>query len=378
MQASVNRFAIPSVLLLAAVVWLGGGRPAVAQNPCCVIVQPTDTNTTLMRSGDVSALQLRTRPIHFDALPGEFSISFSFGFATDEVPGEDEIFDSVTLVLQNTNTGLTAMIATADATGFTWLPSTAGLLPLLASALALVPTSFPEVQSLPLHRAAYQVTLLMPAALADGWTDLTMVLYDYPNGLTSVGWLGPVTVIPPPGILEVSPPDRFRSLGPPGGGFAPVSQTYTLTNFGGSPLIWHALPSASWLSLSGASGTLGLGLTTNVTVTINSRARTLGPGIYAARVTFTNLYVPTNITICAVQLAVPLPPVLEPWPSEVVGAFRLRLRAMPGADYRIEASHDFATWMPVYTNTTGLDGSYQYSEPILWPRRFYRASFVNP
>lgn len=364
--------------LLAVLAWLGGAHLAFAQNPCCMIIEPTDTNTTVMRSGGLFALQTRTRPIYFDAVPGVCSISFGIGFATDEVPGEGEIFDSVSLVLQNTNTGVTAMLLTADANGFSWLPPTPGLLPILESALDHSPTTFPDLPSLPARSAAYQVTLSVPAALAAGWSDVTLVLYDYPNGLNSVGWLGAVTVIPPPGVLEVSPTDRFRSLGPPGGSLVPVSQTYTLTNSGGSTLTWRAVSSANWLSVSEPNGTLDLGRTTNVTVTINSRAQALGPGIYTAQVTFTNLTLQTNSVTCPVQLAVAVPPVLKAVPSPVAGEFRLQLRAAPAAQYRIEASRDFVSWLPVQTNTTGLDGLYQFVEPAPLSRRFYRASFVTP
>jgi hypothetical protein len=145
------------------------------------------------------------------------------------VPSEGEILDSVTLVMENTNSGVAAVLFTADASGFTWLPDTPGLLSLPTESIESVPTGFVNMQPLPANRLAYQVALAVPKVLATGWVNLTLVLYDYPNGLNSAGWVGPATVIPPSGQLQVTPTadGLFRTVGPSGGNFVPISQAYT-------------------------------------------------------------------------------------------------------------------------------------------------------
>jgi hypothetical protein len=364
---------------MAISAWLSVCPDANAQNPCCIIVEPADTNVTVMRSGTELSLQTRTRPVFFPPDPWSFSISFSFGFATFEVPLEGEIFDSVTLVMENTNSGVAAVLFTADANGFTWLPDTPGLLPLREEDLDFVAAAVPEdIQPMPPLRLSYQVTFAVPRSLGTNWTDLTLVLFDYPNGLNSVGWLGPVTVIPPPGVLEVGVTGLFRSIGPIGGSFLPASQTRTLTNSGGQTLSWQATSAATWLTVSPGSGQLEPGRATNVTVSVNSRARSFGPGIYHTQVTFANASLVTNSFLHPVELIVAAGPVLEAMPPQIPGEFRLRLRATPLTMYRIEASGDFDSWTPVHTNSTALDGTFLYAEPAPRAHRFFRALFVNP
>jgi hypothetical protein len=474
-------------LFLAGAIWLSCSPQSLAQNPCCVFIAPADTNATVVRSGGVTALQTQTRSIYFAPVPGDYVISFSFGFATDEVPKEGEILDSVTLLIENTNSGVATVLFTADAGGFTWLPYTPSLLSVLPDALESAPTGFPNIQPLPAQRRAYQVRFAVPPTLQVDWANLKLVLYDYPNGLNSVGFLGDVTVIPPPGVLGLNPSNPLQATGPAGGSFAPASQTYTLTNSGGSALTWRATTPATWLTLSPNHGTLALGATATMTVTLNNRARSFGPGTYVAQVAFTNesletnflirsaqltvvnapllavspadlfrslgppggafhpssrtytltnlggVSLPwqaaspanwlalsptggtlppsttTNVTVAVnaaaatlgsglydtevyfnnsagganpvarpVQLAVASPAVLELMPAEAEDEIRFRLRATPLAAYRIEASTDFNVWIPVYTNTTALDGTYTYAELAPLPYRFFRASFANP
>ena len=99
-----------------------------------------------------------------------------------------------------------------------------------------------------------------------------------------------VVTIPTAGVLSVSPGTGLSASGPPGGLFSPSSQTYTLTNTGGTSVNWTAGKTQSWVTLSKSSGTLAAGGQDQVTVSINSGANSLAASgsPYSDTVTFTN------------------------------------------------------------------------------------------
>ncbi len=82
----------------------------------------------------------------------------------------------------------------------------------------------------------------------------------------------------------------FAAAGPTGGPFTPESNTYTLSNAGGSALDWTAAKSAAWLNDPlPATGTLTGGASTTVDVSLNlSAANALSPGTYTDTVDITN------------------------------------------------------------------------------------------
>jgi hypothetical protein len=91
-----------------------------------------------------------------------------------------------------------------------------------------------------------------------------------------------------PSRLAVTPAVGLSSSGSAGGPFSNSSLTYTLANQGGSNLIWNVTKTAPWLSVSTASGTLGLGSNTTVLVNLNNTANTLAAGTYTDTLVFTN------------------------------------------------------------------------------------------
>ncbi|HUJ72956.1 MAG TPA: PKD domain-containing protein, partial [Verrucomicrobiae bacterium] len=86
--------------------------------------------------------------------------------------------------------------------------------------------------------------------------------------------------------LAVSPASGFSSSGQIGGSFSPSSQTYVLSNTGGVAMVWSATNAVNWLTLSATNGTLAVGGSTNITVSINANANSLSVGSYSDSVVF--------------------------------------------------------------------------------------------
>ncbi len=112
--------------------------------------------------------------------------------------------------------------------------------------------------------------------------------------------------------LSISPASGFSSSGQSGGTFSPSNQVYTLSNAGGVAMVWSVTNTVNWLSLSATSGTLAVGGTTNINVSLNSNVEGLSPGSYSDTVVFAtsngsgiaNEPVSLTVNVPAPQLAV--------------------------------------------------------------------------
>ena len=109
------------------------------------------------------------------------------------------------------------------------------------------------------------------------------------------------------GRLTVTPTNGLDSSGFAGGPFAPSNQTYTLQNTGAVALVWLATNNADWVSLSATGGTLAASAVTNITVSVDSNANSLGGGAYTDTVTFANVSNGKGSTTRTVSLAVSSP-----------------------------------------------------------------------
>ncbi|MDD2766025.1 MAG: trypsin-like peptidase domain-containing protein, partial [Opitutaceae bacterium] len=104
--------------------------------------------------------------------------------------------------------------------------------------------------------------------------------------------------------MSVTPTDGLTSSGSIGGPFSPSSKVYTVLNASASSINYTVGKTASWVSLSGAGGSLAAGASTTVTVSINSNANSLAVGSYSDTVTFTNTTNHQGDTTRAVSLTV--------------------------------------------------------------------------
>ncbi len=88
--------------------------------------------------------------------------------------------------------------------------------------------------------------------------------------------------------IKVTPAGDLDASGDPGGPFSPASIAYTLQNQGTSPISYSITATASWISITNATGNLAAGATTIATVSINSNADSLGVGEYSDTISFIN------------------------------------------------------------------------------------------
>ncbi|MGB8170299.1 MAG: kelch repeat-containing protein [Chthoniobacteraceae bacterium] len=153
----------------------------------------------------------------------------------------------------------------------------------------------------------------VPAIVPVGSYSLAVVA----NGISSDPT--PFTVVAGP-VMVVNGAGGLNAVGNFGGPFS-SSIAYTVSNAGNAPLDWTAAGTANWVSVSPASGTLGIGAATTVTVSVNANASTLAPGSYSDIVTFTNVNTAQGNTTRAAALTVTAFPALTVTPAAGVTAY---------------------------------------------------------
>ncbi len=92
-----------------------------------------------------------------------------------------------------------------------------------------------------------------------------------------------------PEALRITPNDAFESSGYEDGLFSPSNKVYTVSNTGGSNLMWRASWGNTWVAVSPSNGTLAAGGSTNVTVSLIAVADSLPPGTNTDMIVFSNL-----------------------------------------------------------------------------------------
>ena len=95
-----------------------------------------------------------------------------------------------------------------------------------------------------------------------------------------------VTVLPE---LDVTPQNDQVFRGTQGGPFSPETITYTLQNGSGADVDWTASASQSWLDVSPDSGTLPVGNSVDVTVSLNAAAGSVSEGVYSSNLTINDV-----------------------------------------------------------------------------------------
>ncbi len=103
----------------------------------------------------------------------------------------------------------------------------------------------------------------------------------------------------------VTPATDFSSQGAAGGPFSPDSVTYTLTNTGTVDLPWRAAAADNWVGASPASGTVPVGGSVNIAVSIQDTATAaFTNGVHPSSITFSETSGGTTLATRLVSLNV--------------------------------------------------------------------------
>jgi hypothetical protein len=144
-----------------------------------------------------------------------------------------------------------------------------------------------------------------------------------------------LTVNPP--ALQVTPATGDTASGTHGGPFSPSSFTYALSATGGS--VKYSITTPNWLTTSSGSGTVTTTAKT-ITFTVNSSARSLGPGTHANNIDFNNTTNNQGNTTRAATLVVN--------PKD----YKLSVSASPSADGTVSGGGTFAEGSSVTVTAT--------------------------
>jgi hypothetical protein len=127
----------------------------------------------------------------------------------------------------------------------------------------------------------------------------------------------PLTITPSTGFSAVTA-FNLRSL--------PMSTPFTLANASASTISWSVINTSSWLTVSSTLGTNASGVSTNVTVSLNTAIATNLPlGVYSASVIFSN-----NTTLVGIARNFTLNTSVANWPIALSG-FNVALLASNNA-----------------------------------------------
>jgi hypothetical protein len=174
---------------------LAGGRAPAQGTP---FVMNTGTGQVLQSQMSSVGTAQSTTPADF---------SFSFGFATGQVPQPGVLADSFTVTLQSLNQQITAVYATIDASGLVVAPPSPGALTLNAATIQVAPIPYPALLPVVAGNSwAYQVNALVPAQFGNGPYTVYFDLFDNQNGIPSQGWFdvnGIVAPVPEPSTLAL-------------------------------------------------------------------------------------------------------------------------------------------------------------------------------
>jgi hypothetical protein len=113
--------------------------------------------------------------------------------------------------------------------------------------------------------------------------------YDLCTGLGSPTGTNLINALLKPDSLIVISNGGFNAVASAAGTFNLTAQTFFLTNAGSAPLTWLLTNNPSWLHISTNGGTLAVGGSSSVVVSLNTVASNLTAGIYPASLWFSNV-----------------------------------------------------------------------------------------
>src|ERR1035437_5113475 len=113
--------------------------------------------------------------------------------------------------------------------------------------------------------------------------------YDLCTGIGTPNGTNLINALINPDPLIVISNYGFNAIGSAAGTFDVTSQTFYLTNAGAATLEWSLINTSAWLDVSMSSGTLAVGASNSVVVSLNTVATNLNAGTYTANLWFSNV-----------------------------------------------------------------------------------------
>ena len=153
--------------------------------------------TTLSTGGGFA---LRSATVDLPGRPSALTniLQMIIGLSTDERRLPQVVPDAVTVNVIDLSGQKTAVVVTADITGFVWRPETPGAIPLSASSVSASLVAFPILDPVRETANAYLVLFEIPAAFYGDEIKVVMDLFDNQNALGSTAFLGNVALVPEP------------------------------------------------------------------------------------------------------------------------------------------------------------------------------------
>ncbi len=126
------------------------------------------------------------------------SLSFLFGFTTEEQIASGQFLDSVTVSLSDETSTIFLPLVTVDVSTVFWLPGGEGTLPFDESNLLHEEADYPSGAPSLTVRWAWRVEVEVPSALRGVPLYLYLDLFDNGNSSASAAWLDDIFVVPVP------------------------------------------------------------------------------------------------------------------------------------------------------------------------------------
>lgn len=165
-----------------------------------------ETNVTVLRTGGINPLITRVWDLPLAGFSRAPWMRFSFAFGSEEIPQDAQIFDAASFFLQDLQGNNVAVLATVDSHGVVWLPAGEGILPIPPADLTHEAREFPSLQPVMAVRQSHFVTVQLPQVYHPEIVRFVFQMFDYPNGLNSVGVVTApeLYLVPEPTLLAFS------------------------------------------------------------------------------------------------------------------------------------------------------------------------------
>ncbi len=152
-----------------------------------------------LETGSGEVLSSAAIPLTSPELPPA-SVTFDFGFTTDEIPSPGTFADSFTISLENSR-GQRVYIVTTDAGGSLWAPTVPGSFPIASTDLRYSTIPFDPSIDARVLTFSYRVEVPLPSSWVPDSFQVRLDLFDNQNSTASAGYVTGAAIVPEPHVL---------------------------------------------------------------------------------------------------------------------------------------------------------------------------------